>query len=51
VGGTYKSDHVLLETIYVLRQGHTYSVQVVYEETWPGGWTGSVTSNVVKIHA
>ena len=40
-------DSVLLERVFELVPHNTYYVSVIYEETWAGGWTGSVTSNII----
>jgi hypothetical protein len=46
---THRSDPVLLERVFKLHSPKTYHVRVIYEERWAGGWTGSVTSNVVDV--
>jgi len=48
-GQVHHSDTVLLEDVYRLAPNQNYYVSAVYEEKWIDGWTGSVTSNVVRV--
>jgi len=50
-GQTHYGDSVELERVYELEPNTTYEVSTIYQETWTGGWTGAITSNMVSIRA
>lgn len=48
-GQIYESRPVELERLYQLKPHEEYQVRIVYEEHLGTGWSGAITSNIVKV--
>ena len=48
-GQIYESRTLELERVYELIPSEEYQVRVIYEEHFEMGWSGAVTSNVVRV--